>query len=83
MFYDHKVGLCPHRNVALGNYRDSGVHNVLNSSVIQKYRDSMLSDDTATPMSKECFGHHRTWSIDKLKESCGKLGLDSNNFKTI
>ena len=65
-----KNRLCPHRNVALGNYRTNEPQEVLNSAVIRKYRGSMLSLADVTPMCRECFDHHRTWSIEKLKETC-------------
>lgn len=78
-----KNRLCPHRNVALGNYREKEPTEVLNSPVIEKYRETMLSYDKVTPMCKECFDHHRTWSIDKLRETCQKLDLSLDNFKKV
>lgn len=71
-----KNRLCPHRNVALGSYRDAGAFSVLNSSVIQKYRHSMLQTEDVTSMCRECADHHRTWSIDSLRQTAGRLGID-------
>lgn len=78
-----KNRLCPHRNVALGNYRENEPDEVLNSPVIKRYRASMLSLDDVTTMCKECFDHHRTWSIDRLKETSLKCNLDLNDFKKV
>ena len=78
-----KNRLCPHRNVALGNYRENEPSEVLNSPVIKKYRASMLAFDAVTPMCKECFDHHRTWSIDRLKDTCLKCNLNLDTFKKV
>lgn len=67
-----KNRLCPHRNVALGNYREKEPRAVLNSTVIKKYRESMLDVNSVTPMCKECFDHHRTWSLDSLQKTAAK-----------
>lgn len=78
-----KNRLCPHRNVALGNYKENHPHDVINSLVIKKYRESMLSYESVSPMCKECFDHHRKWSLDKLKETCVEIGLEAGTLKDI